>query len=173
MPRLFVYLFVQFVFKLRSKSDPLYFDLFLKLIPGGVTAITACAPAIKANQQEVSFAVANVVAFGTIGMLVYPYLAHSMLGSSQAIGTFLGLAIHDTSQVVSCLSFRPVLLVCCTTNEMFFLLFLLHLFFCFSSFFIIFFIFVVHNRSLSIYLFFSHLLILKDGRSIDVQRSVS
>ena len=96
----------------------------------------------------------------TVGMLVYPYLAHSILGSSQAIGTFLGLAIHDTSQVVSCLSFRPVL-------------FLLHLFFCFSSFFIIFFIFVVHNRSLSIYLFFSHLLILKDGRSIDVQRSVS
>ena len=141
MPRLFVYLFVQFVFKLRSKSEPLYFDLFLKLIPGGVTAITACAPAIKANQQEVSFAVANVVAFGTVGMLVYPYLAHSILGSSQAIGTFLGLAIHDTSQVVSCLSFRPVL-------------FLLHLFFCFSSFFIIFFIFVVHNRSLSIYLFF-------------------
>ena len=94
MPRLFVYLFVQFVFKLRSKSEPLYFDLFLKLIPGGVTAITACAPAIKANQQEVSFAVANVVAFGTVGMLVYPYLAHSILGSSQAIGTFLGLAIH-------------------------------------------------------------------------------
>ena len=66
----------------------------------GVTAITAVAPAIKANEQEVSFAVANVVAFGTLGMLVYPYLAHSMLGSSQAIGTFLGLAIHDTSQVM-------------------------------------------------------------------------
>jgi uncharacterized integral membrane protein (TIGR00698 family) len=66
----------------------------------GVTAITACAPAIKANQQEVSFAVANVVAFGTLGMLCYPYLAHNILGSSQQIGTFLGLAIHDTSQVM-------------------------------------------------------------------------
>ena len=66
----------------------------------GVTAITATAPAIKANQQEVSFAVANVVAFGTVGMLVYPYLANATLGSSQAIGTFLGLAIHDTSQVM-------------------------------------------------------------------------
>jgi len=65
-----------------------------------VTAITATAPAIKANQQEVSFAVANVVAFGTVGMLVYPYLANATLGSSQAIGTFLGLAIHDTSQVM-------------------------------------------------------------------------
>jgi uncharacterized membrane protein YadS len=66
----------------------------------GVTAITAVAPAIKANQQEVSFAVANVVAFGTVGMLVYPYLANTVLDSSQAIGTFLGLAIHDTSQVM-------------------------------------------------------------------------
>ena len=66
----------------------------------GVTAITACAPAIKANQQEVSFAVANVVAFGTVGMLCYPYLAHNIMGSSQQIGTFLGLAIHDTSQVM-------------------------------------------------------------------------
>ena len=66
----------------------------------GVTAITACAPAIKANQQEVSFAVANVVAFGTLGMLCYPYLAHNIMDSSQQIGTFLGLAIHDTSQVM-------------------------------------------------------------------------
>ena len=66
----------------------------------GVTAITACAPAIKANQQEVSFAVANVVAFGTLGMLCYPYLAHNIMESSHQIGTFLGLAIHDTSQVM-------------------------------------------------------------------------
>jgi len=32
----------------------------------GVTAISALAPAIKANQQETSFAIANVVAFGTL-----------------------------------------------------------------------------------------------------------
>lgn len=66
----------------------------------GVTAITALAPAIKADSRETSVAVANVVAFGTLGMLVYPYLAHEILSNSQQIGIFLGTAIHDTSQVL-------------------------------------------------------------------------
>ena len=35
----------------------------------GVTAITAVAPIIKAEQKHVAMAVANVVAFGTFGML--------------------------------------------------------------------------------------------------------
>jgi len=86
-----------------------------------------------------------------------------MLGSSQAIGTFLGLAIHDTSQVVSCLFlsllFFCFVLFCLLSNEMFFVfcffVFLIFLYFSPSSFFIIFFIFVVHNRSLSFFLFFS------------------
>jgi len=65
----------------------------------GVTAITALAPAIRANEKEVGLAVANVVAFGTIAMLTYPYLAHSMFAHSEQVGMFLGTAIHDTSQV--------------------------------------------------------------------------
>lgn len=75
----------------------------------GVTAITALAPAIKATQQDTSFAVANVVAFGTIGMLVYPYVAHALIPSSHAIGIALGLSVHDTSQVIGCaLSYSTV-----------------------------------------------------------------
>lgn len=66
----------------------------------GVTAITALAPAIQANQQEVAYAVANVVAFGLFGMLLYPMLAHHCLESSEQVGLFLGTAIHDTSQVM-------------------------------------------------------------------------
>jgi len=67
----------------------------------GVTAIGALAPAIGASQREVSVAVANVVAYGTFGMLTYPYLAKWMFpeGGTPA-GVFLGLAVHDTSQVV-------------------------------------------------------------------------
>lgn len=65
----------------------------------GVTAISALAPAIGANQREVSYAVANVVAFGTFGMLCYPYLAHSLVDHSEQVGILLGLSIHDTSQV--------------------------------------------------------------------------
>ena len=66
----------------------------------GVTAIVSTAPAIEADEREVAYAVANVVAFGLFGMLVYPYLAHALLARSETIGLFLGTAVHDTSQVV-------------------------------------------------------------------------
>jgi len=75
----------------------------------GVTAIVSTAPAIDADEREVAYAVANVVAFGLIGMLTYPYLAHTLLGSSETIGLFLGTAVHDTSQVVgAALTYKQV-----------------------------------------------------------------
>lgn len=60
----------------------------------GVTAITAVAPVIKASPRDTAVAVANVVAFGTMGMLIYPYVAHSLLPASEQIGLFLGTAVH-------------------------------------------------------------------------------
>ena len=75
----------------------------------GVTAIVSVAPAIEADEREVAYAVANVVAFGLFGMLTYPYLAHALLGSSETIGLFLGTAVHDTSQVVgAALTYKQV-----------------------------------------------------------------
>jgi uncharacterized integral membrane protein (TIGR00698 family) len=75
----------------------------------GVTAIVSTAPAIEADEREVAYAVANVVAFGLFGMLVYPYLAHALLPTSETIGLFLGTAVHDTSQVVgAALTYRQV-----------------------------------------------------------------
>lgn len=75
----------------------------------GVTAIVSTAPAIDADEREVAYAVANVVAFGLFGMLVYPYVAHAMLSRSETIGLFLGTAIHDTSQVVgAALTYRQM-----------------------------------------------------------------
>ncbi|KAG7364008.1 hypothetical protein IV203_037210 [Nitzschia inconspicua] len=66
----------------------------------GVTAITALAPAIQASNRDIAVAVANTVAFGTIGMLVYPYIFHSLCTSSEQVGMCLGVGIHDTSQVL-------------------------------------------------------------------------
>jgi len=75
----------------------------------GVTAIVSVAPAIEADEREVAYAVANVVAFGLMGMLLYPYFAHAVLGSSETIGLFLGTAVHDTSQVVgAALTYKQV-----------------------------------------------------------------
>jgi uncharacterized membrane protein YadS len=75
----------------------------------GVTAIVSTAPAIEADEREVAYAVANVVAFGLFGMLVYPYVAHLLLARSESVGLFLGTAIHDTSQVVgAALTYRQM-----------------------------------------------------------------
>ncbi|MGI2328999.1 YeiH family protein [Planococcus sp. YIM B11945] len=66
----------------------------------GVTAIMATAPVIKAKENEISYAVANITIFGLIGMLFYPYLAHFFFaGEPVKAGLFLGTAIHDTAQV--------------------------------------------------------------------------
>lgn len=66
----------------------------------GVTAIMAISPVIKAKDNEISYAVANITIFGLVGMLFYPYLAHIVFGDDPIkVGLFLGTAIHDTAQV--------------------------------------------------------------------------
>ena len=75
----------------------------------GVTAITALAPAIKASNRNIAVAVANTVAFGTIGMLTYPYVFNMLCTSSEHVGMCLGVAIHDTSQVLgSAMSYKEM-----------------------------------------------------------------
>lgn len=66
----------------------------------GVTAIMATAPVIKAKENEISYAIANITIFGLLGMLFYPYLAHFFFADEPIkAGLFLGTAIHDTAQV--------------------------------------------------------------------------
>ena len=68
----------------------------------GTTAIMATAPVIKANKNEVSYAVANITLFGILSMLLYPYFANFYFdGNSLFAGLFLGTAIHETSQVAA------------------------------------------------------------------------
>ncbi len=71
----------------------------------GVTAITALAPGLSASPRDTSVAVANVVVWGTAGLLLYPHLFHTLvfdgsLASSERVGALLGVSIHDTSQVL-------------------------------------------------------------------------
>ena len=68
----------------------------------GTTAIMATAPVIKANKNEVSYAIANITLFGILSMLLYPYFANFYFdGNSLFTGLFLGTAIHETSQVAA------------------------------------------------------------------------
>lgn len=66
----------------------------------GVTAIMAISPVIRAKENEVSYAVANITLFGLAGMMIYPFLAHFIFqGDAVKSGLFLGTSIHDTAQV--------------------------------------------------------------------------
>ena len=68
----------------------------------GTTAIMATAPVIKANKNEVSYAIANITLFGILSMLVYPYFANFYFDSEPLlVGLFLGTSIHETSQVAA------------------------------------------------------------------------
>jgi uncharacterized integral membrane protein (TIGR00698 family) len=67
----------------------------------GNTAITATAPVIHAEDEEVSFAIATNTLFGTAAVFLYPLLGHWMGLSNAAFGTWAGTAVNDTSQVVA------------------------------------------------------------------------
>lgn len=66
----------------------------------GVSAITATAPVIDAEDDEVSYAVACVTLFGLVALFTYPFFAFvACAGDPEPAGVFLGTAIHDTAQV--------------------------------------------------------------------------
>lgn len=66
----------------------------------GATAIVALSPAIRASDDETSYAVACVALFGVVAMLVYPFLSHALFAADPVLaGLFLGTAVHDTAQV--------------------------------------------------------------------------
>ena len=68
----------------------------------GTTAIMATAPIIKANKNEISYAIANITLFGILSMLLYPYFANLYFdGNPLYAGLFLGTSIHETSQVAA------------------------------------------------------------------------
>lgn len=66
----------------------------------GATAIVAAAPGLKAKEEEVAYAVANITIFGIVAMVVYPFLGNLVFGGDVInIGLFLGTSIHETAQV--------------------------------------------------------------------------
>jgi len=66
----------------------------------GASAIVATGPAIDAEDDEISYAVACITLFGTIAMFAYPSLAHWLFAADPTqAGLFLGTAIHETAQV--------------------------------------------------------------------------
>lgn len=67
----------------------------------GNSAIIATAPVIKAEEREVSFAVATITLFGTLAVFLYPLVGRALGLSDLEFGTWAGVAVNDTSQVVA------------------------------------------------------------------------
>lgn len=66
----------------------------------GATAIVATAPGIRAKEEEVAYAIANITVFGIAAMLLYPFLGNLIFGGDVTqVGLFLGTSIHETAQV--------------------------------------------------------------------------
>ena len=70
----------------------------------GAAAVIAAEPVVKPEAHKVTIAVATVVVFGTVAMLLYPFLYH--LGwlqpwlNAQQYGIYTGSTIHEVAQVV-------------------------------------------------------------------------
>ena len=70
----------------------------------GAAAVIATEPVVKAEAHKVTIAVATVVVFGTLSMLLYPMLYQmgwlAGLIDSQHYGVYIGSTIHEVAQVV-------------------------------------------------------------------------
>ena len=67
----------------------------------GITAIMSSSSVLKSKEQDVAIAVLIVVLWGSIGVFTYPFFVEWFFSSEISKGLFLGVGIHDTSQVIA------------------------------------------------------------------------
>ena len=71
----------------------------------GAAAVMATAPVVRGRPEQVAVAVATVVGFGSVAILLYPALDHWLAAvhplSPSAYGLWAGSTIHEVAQVVA------------------------------------------------------------------------
>lgn len=67
----------------------------------GSTAIVAASPAIDAKDEEVTFSVATITIFGVLAIFLYPLIGKVLMLTDMQFGTWAGVAVHETAQVVA------------------------------------------------------------------------
>ncbi|MTI81857.1 MAG: YeiH family putative sulfate export transporter [Firmicutes bacterium] len=67
----------------------------------GSTAIVAASPAIDAKDEEITFSVATITIFGVVAIFVYPLIGKMLLLTDMQFGTWAGVAVHETAQVIA------------------------------------------------------------------------
>ena len=67
----------------------------------GNSAILAAAPVLKADDREISSAVATITIFGTLAVFVFPLVGHALDLDVLAVGLWAGTAVPDTAQTIA------------------------------------------------------------------------
>ena len=67
----------------------------------GNSAILALSPIVRAPHRETAYAVSTITIFGLVGVLLLPILGAALGLSDAVFGTWAGLAVNDTAQVVA------------------------------------------------------------------------
>ena len=67
----------------------------------GASAIAAAAPVVKADDKEVSFAIATITVFGSLAVFFYPLIGHAMDLDVLSFGLWSGTAVPDTAQTIA------------------------------------------------------------------------
>ncbi len=98
-------LLIFFTYLALSKLWPIQKEVSKLLAIGtsicGITAIMASSSILKSKDYDVGTAVLIVVLWGSLTVLVYPFFIEWYFISDLAKGIFLGVSIHDTSQVLA------------------------------------------------------------------------
>ena len=66
----------------------------------GGTAIAAIAPIIKAKPNDLILALTIIFIFNLVALIFFPYIGSFLSMNSVEFGSFVALAVHDTSSVI-------------------------------------------------------------------------
>jgi uncharacterized integral membrane protein (TIGR00698 family) len=67
----------------------------------GVSAIIAAKPAIDADDEDASYAIAAILALGAISLFAFPLIGHSLHLGDKAYGLWAGLAVDNTAEATA------------------------------------------------------------------------
>jgi len=67
----------------------------------GAAAVVATEPVVRGSSAHTSMAVATVVIFGSLAMLIYPLIFHITGATPESFGIYTGATVHEVAQVVA------------------------------------------------------------------------
>lgn len=67
----------------------------------GAAAVLATEPVVRGSSAHISMAVATVVLFGSLAMLIYPLIYHYIGVDPEMFGVYVGATVHEVAQVVA------------------------------------------------------------------------